>query len=239
MFGNREHGEEGEGEKVIAIRGLNEELYKQLLSTAKERGKNVSELANEALSRYLSNDTDATIIAEGAEYLEIGKELLSSAGKPIILRAINRLKITNDVDADQIGSIRRIESCSIVQYPRALSIQVLERCRNCQRLVPLGEGETDPDQSSNPIPSLFERFFERRYVTSIDQLTLNQEQLAQFEEPVTFRKIDHLRLEEDVTKQDVMKHIYRFEKIDQLDVPGSLYPWILTYCHKCDSVIPY
>jgi hypothetical protein len=70
-------------------------------------------------------------------------------------------------------------------------------------------------------------------------LSLNREQLAQFDRSVTLHKIEKLRLEEDVEREDVRKHIRGFEKISALEVPERLYPWILTLCHKCGSVVAY
>ncbi len=231
------------GEKVVAIRGLDEELYKQLLSASKTQGRNVSELANEALSRYLRTDEDQLILAEGTNYLEVTNDLLSVAKKPVLFRSINRLRIGPDLDENAISKISRIESCYAVSFPRSLSIQILEKCRNCSKLVPFEEGEDEVNVPRDAIT--FSRWrggrqsHDRSMVSHLDRLILNRDQLAQFDDPVTFRKIGELRLEDDVTKEDVRRHVRKFEKVVQLHIPETLYPWIYIYCYKCESVTPH
>ena len=68
---------------------------------------------------------------------------------------------------------------------------------------------------------------------------VNKEQLARLDKPIPIRKVEWVRVEEDVTREDLKQHITKFEKIDKLEVPRALYPWILEHCIECGSVNPY
>jgi len=72
-----------------------------------------------------------------------------------------------------------------------------------------------------------------------EPLRVDKEQLARLDKPIPISKVEWVRVEEDVTREDLMQHIKRFEKINKLEVPRALYPWILEYCKECGSVNPY
>jgi len=140
-----EERREGEGErgekKVIAIRGIDERLYKEALRLSREIGWTVGELINKSLTLFLSTFPALTESAEklviepakelvrtareaidsGAaeryvirdlEAAEISRRDLEEADKPIAIHSVRRVVIAGDVDFELFDS--KVQSISFV-----------------------------------------------------------------------------------------------------------------------------
>jgi len=149
--------------KTISIRGLDNEIYRQLTIAAKEMGKTIGEVTNEAIKLYLTlikgsesiarklSTTIGTItkafkeglketeidIVRGLDELTISRKDLVSYGKPIAFMFIGKLKFDEDVDTNIFMKyVDSIISCNEVCIPKTLSkIIVGRRCRFVKKIT--------------------------------------------------------------------------------------------------------
>lgn len=149
--------------KIISIRGLDNEIYRQLTIVAKEMGKTIGEVTNEAIKLYLTllkgsesiarkvSSTIGTItkafkeglketeidIVRGLDELTISRKDLEGYGKPVAFMFIGKLRFEEDVDTNTfIKYIDSITSCDTVYIPKKLSkIIVGRRCRFVKKIT--------------------------------------------------------------------------------------------------------
>ena len=111
---------------AVLIRGLDRDLYNNVISKAKQQGKNVAELVNEALREYMSAspsenhdvfDTKKLVIAGSvllskSDILGLHKELgnfhLENSGD---------LTLDKDVDREAFSKIERINNTGKLRVP--------------------------------------------------------------------------------------------------------------------------
>lgn len=148
--------------KPITIRGMDQDLYKQALAIAKQSGKTVGEVINEALEIYLTaverfaGDLSAMVSAvrklgvtfqkgleeglglqvKGLEELTINKNDLEALGKPVRFRNIGKLVFADDVDVETLKKyVALISNCSEVVVPAHIpKLLVLAKCRNVKSI---------------------------------------------------------------------------------------------------------
>lgn len=149
--------------KIISIRGLDNEIYRQLTIAAKEMGKTIGEVTNEAIKLYLTllkgsesiarkiSTTISTItkafkeglketeidIVRGLDELTISRKDLVNYGKPVAFMFIDKLKFEEDVDTNTFTKyVDSIVSCNEVYIPKTLSkIIVGRKCRFVKKIT--------------------------------------------------------------------------------------------------------
>ncbi len=150
--------------RTVTIRGVDGELYDRVTALAREMGKTVGEVVNEALRLVLAV-ADRTIstargvtqgvvgigralvegVKEGVqnvveisdiEELEISREDLESSEAPILFRNIKKLVFSDDITLDLIESkIYSIVMCDEIIIPRTIpKIELLKKCRFVKRI---------------------------------------------------------------------------------------------------------
>ena len=154
-----------EEKKPISIRGVDKELYKKITLLARESGKTIGELINEAMKLLLTTTSAALeaaakagtavtelgkSVAEGVkegvtDYIEVKdiNELVLNADdlrrldKPLVLRNIGRLVISNNVPFELFDRV--VKSIVLVDevvvpssYPKLL---VAARCRFVKKIT--------------------------------------------------------------------------------------------------------
>lgn len=157
-------GPEGE-KKTVTIRGIDKELYERILVLARETGKTVGEIINEAMRLLLTlgpmairatakvaesvvSSTKALLgeLAEepkdvveitGLEVLEISKQDLESIEKPVIFKDIKKLVIGSDVPFELFNSkVKGIVLCGEVLIPKTYpKLLVATKCKLVKRIA--------------------------------------------------------------------------------------------------------
>ncbi len=123
----KERKEEREGKITIAVRGVDEDLYRRVSALAKETGRTIGELINESMKLLLSVASTAlekskeltgttvvlarrfseglkegfkeaeALVISDVEELNLTRKDLEEVSKPIILKNIKKLSIDDDV----------------------------------------------------------------------------------------------------------------------------------------------
>ncbi len=140
-------GEEKEGKKTISIRGLDERLYEQIVLLARESGKTIGEILNEAMKILLATVNKASTIGKGfveglkestntlevtgIEELVIERNDIESIDKPIVFKNIKRLEIADDVPYELFDKkVKSIILCNELIIPRNYpKLKVAQKCR--------------------------------------------------------------------------------------------------------------
>jgi hypothetical protein len=111
---------------AVLIRGMDRDIYNTVIAKAKQQGKNVAELVNEALSQYMNEspkenhdvfDTKKLVIAGSvilskADILGLHKEL----GK-FHLENSGELTFDKDVDQEAFQKIEHIQNTGKLRVP--------------------------------------------------------------------------------------------------------------------------
>ncbi len=146
--------------KTITIRGIDEKLYRKLSEIARNSGKTVGEVTNQAFKTFidLSNaakHTASSVIESGKTFVEgfregvgelitisdideltINKEELMSAGKPIVFRNIKKLTLIGITDNDIDAYIREIYGVDELIIPPGVNkIKILQKCRMVKKIT--------------------------------------------------------------------------------------------------------
>ena len=108
---------------VITIRGVNQELYKELSILAKTEGRNLGDLANDAFTQYISRSKESKTIArqlltkalDGESDLEIRNEI------------IKRLRIL----APRVTVKTRCQYCGQLFEQKLRKVRKLKLCEKC------------------------------------------------------------------------------------------------------------
>ena len=132
--------------KTVAIRGLDTELYHEVLSMAKKDGKRVSELMNNALEVFLNGGVESrnsslshrsngkasnifTLKNDGD--ISLGKKDIKSLSDevgPFRIETSGRLTFEKDMDKATLGCIERVViHDGTVEVPRSLYPHLLIR----------------------------------------------------------------------------------------------------------------
>jgi len=159
-----EAGERGR-RGTITIKGVDKEVYRAFVSSAKLLGKTAGELATEAFKLYLSlmglfggafataaraikglGDVVERMAFQtigGLEVLEVDRAMLEAANRPLLFMDVRRLVIKPDVDEGLVEEkVFGIVDCDVVEVPPGLPrASVLRKCRFVGRVIVSGEGE--------------------------------------------------------------------------------------------------
>jgi len=153
----------GEEKKPLSIRGVDREIYKQITSLAKELGKNIGEVVNEAFKLYISvvkgSETAARTISSalselkrafeeglaeskasiihGLSELTVTKDDLENYGRQVTFSMIDKLEFSPDVNAETFDKyVKAIVMCNEVRIPSKIpKLLAGSKCRNVRKLV--------------------------------------------------------------------------------------------------------
>jgi len=137
-----------ESKKPISVRGVDRNLYDEALKLARETGRTIGEVINEALklllafyegvSEKVTFESEPPGVEEisGVEELTISEEDLKSAGSPMIFKNIKKLRFSENVTQDTFNNkVHLIITCDEVIIPRTLSkLEVAKKCRLVRKL---------------------------------------------------------------------------------------------------------
>ncbi len=104
------------GSNTVLIRGLDKQVYSKLIGRAKEQGKNVADLVNEAMRGYvgeLSSDSERPldpkkIVISGGSVILSKSDIMGIYGEVGSFRVENNGELIFDADVDK-EAFRRIE----------------------------------------------------------------------------------------------------------------------------------
>lgn len=113
---------------TVLIRGLDKQVYNKLVGRAKELGKNVADLVNEAMRGYvdeLSNHSDAPIdpkriVISGGPVVLSKADILGIYGEvgPFRVDNTGELVFDSDVDKEAFHRIERIHNTGKLKVPK-------------------------------------------------------------------------------------------------------------------------
>ncbi|QGR20437.1 hypothetical protein [Stygiolobus azoricus] len=149
--------------KTITVRGVDRDLYNRIVNLARQSGKTVGEIMNQAMSTFLglagkagekidnvvykARETGSAfiegfkearkdvVVISDIEELEANKNEIVSLGKPVLFRNIKKL-VLEDVDDDTLDRyIDSIVSVDELVIPRSLNkFKVLQKCKFVKRI---------------------------------------------------------------------------------------------------------
>jgi hypothetical protein len=218
-----------EQKDVIAIRGLETELYNKILAKAKETGKNVSDLMNDAMRSYLNQvQGTSTVFGENMDNVTVTKKDLSELGK-VAFKEVTNLKFTKDVDKETFtNNVLSIEDCDNVQVPEPLYLDAMKKAKGCHNVLRYSIEEQTQAQDQNIIR-----------IGGIDNLEISKSDLESIGQKVIFENIDELKLSPDVDANAINQYIEAIRNVDELSVPKNIFLLILTKTRDCDEVNKY
>lgn len=150
--------------KVITVRGVDKDLYERVVKMARDSGKTVGEVINDAIRTFLAfsgkvgqkiDETTQKAIGIGKAFVEgyneagkniliisdleelhVNKNEIISAGKPISFRDIKRL-VLEDIDQDTINNyIDSIISVDeLVVPPSVNKLLLLQKCKFVKKIT--------------------------------------------------------------------------------------------------------
>ncbi|MEM3726134.1 MAG: hypothetical protein QXK98_04640 [Candidatus Bathyarchaeia archaeon] len=127
---------------VTAVRGLDKELYQRIYTLAKQSGKRVSDLINEALKNYLHSQDDPVNpnqqnpVIENAGALTLTKSVIlnlhQELQKEFIIRNDGKLLIDQDVTKETLQHIKSIVNTSsgVVKAPKHIYHLIILKSKN-------------------------------------------------------------------------------------------------------------
>ncbi len=118
---------------AVLIRGLDRTVYNRIVAKAKEQGKNVAELVNEALRSYLGSEPAQHNVFDTKKLVIAGTVMLSKQDilglhdelGPFHLENSGEITFENDVDRDTMHRIGGIQNTGKLRVPAAIHPHVL------------------------------------------------------------------------------------------------------------------
>jgi len=111
---------------AVLIRGLDRDLYNTVISKAKQQGKNVADLVNEALRQYVAaSPTESHDVFDTKKLVIAGSVLLSKSDIMGLhgelgnfhLENSGELTLDKDVDREAFSKIERINNTGKLRVP--------------------------------------------------------------------------------------------------------------------------
>jgi len=146
--------EEGERRRIVSIRGVDRRLYEEIAVLARETGRTIGEVLNEAMRMFLAasgriadiSRAFAEGVKEGSEgaveigsldEIEISRRDLEAVEKPVVLRNIRRVVIADDVPYELFESkVRGVIMVDELVVPRSYpKLLVARKCRYVKKIV--------------------------------------------------------------------------------------------------------
>ena len=112
----------------VLIRGMNREIYNKFIGKAKEQGKNVGELVNEAMETFLNNGNKKDAPLDPRKLTISGSVTLSKSDIMCIYDEVGSFSVENDgellfdtdVDREALQHIDRINNKGKLQVPSSV-----------------------------------------------------------------------------------------------------------------------
>ena len=111
---------------AVLIRGMDRDIYNNVVARAKQQGKNVAELVNEALAQYMNQSAPETNnVFDTKKLVLAGSVLLSKSDimglhkelGPFHLENSGELTFEKDVDREAFQKIERISNTGKLRVP--------------------------------------------------------------------------------------------------------------------------
>jgi hypothetical protein len=112
---------------TVLIRGLDRDLYNRIVGKAKEQGKNIAELMNEAMTLYLrevagekQESSDLQRIIIGGSVMLSKADVLGIYGEIGRFHLVNsgELTLDNDFDKETFHHIEKIDNTGKLKVPK-------------------------------------------------------------------------------------------------------------------------
>lgn len=206
--------------ETVTIRGVNQELYKELSILAKEEGRNLGDLANDAFTQYLSRSKGSKMIGQGIGVLILSKADLEKMNT-VTIGGCKTLIFKDDVDEETLNKhINQIRGCGTVVAPESILPNVLSKASGC-----------------NVITSQRDRYVDTIEIIGMEELTVSRQDLQESEKPVEFVKIENLVFSDDLDEEAFNK-IASIVKCKKVSFPKLPIPKLHVYakCVKCGNV---
>jgi len=127
---------------VIAIRGLDKEIYQKIYTLAKQNGKRVSDLINEALKAYIHSQDDPIgleqqdPVIENAGTLTLTKSVIvniyQELRREFTIRNSGKLFLDSDVTKEALQHVRSIinTSSGVIKAPKHIYHLIVLKAKN-------------------------------------------------------------------------------------------------------------
>jgi predicted HicB family RNase H-like nuclease len=104
---------------AVLIRGLDRDIYNNVVAKAKQQGKNVADLVNEALQQYMrESSTESHDVFDTKKLVIAGSVLLSKSDILGIHKELGNFHLENsDVDREAFQKIERINNTGKLRVP--------------------------------------------------------------------------------------------------------------------------
>ena len=111
---------------AVLIRGLDRDLYNSVISKAKQQGKNVADLVNEALRQYMAaSPSESHNVFDTKKLVIAGSVMLSKSDILGLHRELGNFHLENsgdltldkDVDREAFSKIERINNTGKLRVP--------------------------------------------------------------------------------------------------------------------------
>jgi len=114
------------GNNAVLIRGLDRDIYNNVVAKAKQQGKNVADLVNEALIQYMKESpTESQDVFDTKKLVIAGSVLLSKSDIMGLHKELGNFHLENsgeltfdkDVDREAFQKIERIQNTGKLRVP--------------------------------------------------------------------------------------------------------------------------
>ncbi|UCG01144.1 MAG: hypothetical protein JSW11_16190 [Candidatus Heimdallarchaeota archaeon] len=198
-------------DKVIGIRGLDAQLYKDISRIARKNGVSVAELINRILAkyRYTSIGENGNTISniDSLELFEEDLTHLDDEGINII--GVKNLSLGADVTHESFNKIRNIEHIEHIWVPPHLYLPLVKKARNCHQIE---------KYKGDKIPRVIQKSFDSdvHLTKSFFEYFLDEEQM------VDLTVYGELRIDTDVSLDDFKSVIYNLRVDNDIQAPRHL-----------------
>jgi len=206
---------------TITMRGVNQELYKELFILAKEEGRNLGDLANDAFAQYLSRSKGSKIMGQGIGVLILSKADLERMNTVTIV-GCQTLIFGEDVDEESFDKhINQIRGCGTVIAPESILPKILSKASGCHVVTSKRDEYTDTID-----------------IVRFKELTVSKKDLQESEKPVSFTDIKNLVFTDDLDEK-AFKKIADITHCGTVSFPKLSIPKLRIYakCTDCEEII--
>ena len=143
-------GEEKKDSKNVSVKGISKDIYRKILQLARDTGKSVGDLTNDAYKALLSTadgavevsrtfvqsarESKVQIISNIGELEMSGKEI-SDLKKKVSFRGMKRLVITDISNEDFASKIHSIHNVDLLVVPKNVSkATVITKCSFVEKI---------------------------------------------------------------------------------------------------------
>jgi len=206
--------------ETITIRGVNQEIYRELSILAKEEGRNLGDLANDAFTQYLSRSKGSTMIGQGIGVLMLSKEDFEKMNSVTIV-GCKTLILGENVDEETFGKhVNRIRGCGTVIASESILPKVLSIASGCDVITSQREEYTDTID-----------------LVGMNKLTISRQDLLESEKPVSFSNVVSLIFSDDLD-EEAFKKIADISNCREVSFPKTPIPKLHIYakCSHCGEI---